>query len=256
MKLNFKKVGKGTETVLILHGLFGSLDNWMSHAKLLSENNYTVYLIDQRNHGRSPHDPVFNYESMAADLNEFILDHQISNPYLVGHSMGGKTVMHFVVNYDTPIKKLMVVDIAPKAYPPHHESIIKAFRSVDINNITKRSDALEAMSVIIDDLGVMQFLLKNLDRKKEGGFRWKVNLDVIIDNIENVGGTFETNLTSELETLFVRGGKSNYILNEDRALLKKHFPNSNLLTIKDAGHWVHAEQFDNFTKVLIQYLNA
>ena len=256
MKLNFKKVGEGSKVVLILHGLFGSLDNWMTHAKLLSEQDFTVYLIDQRNHGRSPHDSIFDYESMAADLNEFINDHAISNPYLVGHSMGGKTVMQFAVSYTTTIKKLIVVDIAPKTYPPHHETIIEAFRSVDINGITKRSEAQEAMSEIISDVGVMQFLLKNLDRKKEGGFQWKVNLDVVIDNIENVGQTFDSSLSNTVETLFIRGGKSNYILDEDRSLLKKFFPNSNLLTIKDAGHWVHAEQFEKFTKVLIHYLNA
>jgi len=256
MKLNFKKVGDGNKTVLILHGLFGSLDNWMTHARLLSDHDYTVYLIDQRNHGRSPHDPIFDYKSMASDLNEFIEDHHISDPYLIGHSMGGKTVMEFVVNYSVSIKKMIVVDIAPKAYPPHHEEIIKAFRSVDINSITKRSEAQEAMGSIISDLGVMQFLLKNLDRKKEGGFQWKVNLDVVIENIENVGNTFDSTLSSSIETLFIRGGNSNYILDEDRSLLKKHFPNSNLLTIRDAGHWVHAEQFENFTKVLIHYLNA
>lgn len=255
MKLNFKKVGEGEHKVVILHGLFGSLDNWMTHARFLASKGFEVYLVDQRNHGKSPHEQGHNYELMASDLDEFFNDHQIVSPYLIGHSMGGKTVMQYVMTYRHSVKKLLVVDIAPKYYPPHHKTIIDAFRSVDIVNLVSRKEAQERMRSHIDNVGVMQFLLKNLDRTPSG-FKWKVNLEEVISNIDNVGSTYDFVSPQELETLFIRGAKSDYILNEDRELLKAHFPNSNLVTIKDAGHWVHAEQYDNFTKVLLHYLNA
>lgn len=255
MKLNFKKIGEGEKKIVILHGLFGSLDNWMTHGRFLASEGYEVYLLDQRNHGKSPHETGHDYSLMAQDLEEFLIDHKIDNPYLVGHSMGGKTVMRYAMEHKHNIDKLVVVDIAPKYYPPHHGTIIDAFRSVDINELSSRKEAQQSMSTHISDLGVMQFLLKNLDRTPDG-FKWKVNLDEVISNIENVGATYEFKLPQEVETLFIRGAKSDYILNEDRDLLKTHFPNSNLVTIKDAGHWVHAEQYENFTKVLLHYLNA
>lgn len=255
MKLNFKKIGESDRKVVILHGLFGSLDNWMTHARFLSSEGFEVYLVDQRNHGKSPHEPGHNYQLMAADLDEFLKDHQINHPYLVGHSMGGKTVMNYAMNFTHHIQKMMVVDIAPKYYPPHHETIIAAFKSVDTARLISRNDAQKSMSAHISDLGVMQFLLKNLDRSTNG-YSWKVNLDEVVANIENVGATYEFTQPSEVDTLFVRGSKSDYILNEDRDLLKTHYPNSHLVTIKDAGHWVHAEQYENFTKVMLTYLNA
>ena len=255
MKLNFKKIGESNRKVVILHGLFGSLDNWMTHAKFLATQDFEVYLVDQRNHGKSPNVEGHNYDLMAADLDGFLSEHNITNPYLVGHSMGGKTVMQYAMKHKHNINRMVVVDIAPKFYAPHHQSIISAFRSVDIANITSRKEAQESMSKHIDNVGVLQFLLKNLEREGKG-FQWKVNLDVVIANIEKVGETYSFDTPQEVDTLFIRGGKSDYILNEDRALLKQHFPNSNLVTIKDAGHWVHAEQYDNFIKVLTHYLNA
>lgn len=255
MKLNFKKVGQSDRKVVILHGLFGSLDNWMTHARFLSTQGFEVYLVDQRNHGKSPHQPGHNYQLMAADLDEFLKDHQLNNPYLIGHSMGGKTVMNYAMHYAHTIQKMMVVDIAPKHYPPHHQTIIAAFRSVDTAQLTSRGDAQKAMSAHISDLGVMQFLLKNLDRTPQG-YQWKVNLEEVVSNIEHVGATYEFRAPCQVDTLFVRGSKSDYILNQDRDLLKTHYPNSHLVTIKDAGHWVHAEQYENFTKVMLTYLNA
>lgn len=253
MILNYKKIGESTRKVVILHGLFGSLDNWMTHAKFLATQDYEVYLVDQRNHGKSPNEEGHDYDLMASDLDIFLKEHKLSNPYLIGHSMGGKTVMQYAMTYKHNINRMVVVDIAPKYYAPHHQSIIDAFRSVDINNLTSRTEAQKVMSQHIDNIGVLQFLLKNLERDGKA-FRWKVNLDVVIANIERIGETYSFESPQELNTLFIRGEKSDYILNEDRALLKQHFPNSNLVTIKDAGHWVHAEQYDNFIKVLVGYL--
>ncbi len=255
MKLNFKKLGSSENKVVVLHGLFGSLDNWMTHGKELSENGYEVYLVDQRNHGKSPHSEGHDYDLMASDLQEFLEDHHIKNPNLIGHSMGGKTVMHYAMNFSNSIHKMMVVDIAPKYYLPHHDTIIQAFRSVELSTLTSRKEAQNAMENYVSDPGVLQFLLKNLDRTSNG-FNWKVNLDVLELNIENIGQSYEFRHPCYVNTLFVRGSKSNYILNEDRDLLKLHFPNSNMVTIRDAGHWVHAEQYENFIKTLKFFLNA
>ena len=255
MLLNFKKIGESDKKLVILHGLFGSLDNWMTHAKQLAEKGFEVYLVDQRNHGKSPHSDEHSYELMAQDLDEFLKQHNIDNPYLIGHSMGGKTVMHYAMNYPHNINRMIIVDIAPKAYLPHHDTIIKAFRSVPIQTLTSRKEAQDAMQEIISDSGVLMFLLKNLDRTSTG-FEWKMNLEGLVSAIENIGTTYEFKQASDVKTLFIRGSKSDYILNEDRDLLKMHFPNSNLLTIRDAGHWVHAEQYENFMKSLEYFLNA
>jgi esterase len=253
MKLNYKKIGESNKKIVILHGLFGSLDNWMTHARELAESGFEVYLLDQRNHGKSPHEEGLSYELMAADLNEFLTDNQLENPILLGHSMGGKTVMQYAMNYPNSVQKLIVVDIAPKHYLPHHQLIIDAFLSVDIQNIKSRNEAQESMAKLVSDAGVLQFLLKNLDRTP-AGFAWKVNLPEVIKNIENIGKTYEFENPCLTQTLFVRGSKSDYILDDDRTLLKTHFPNSNLVSIREAGHWVHAEQYENFMKTLKYFL--
>lgn len=255
MQLNFKKIGESDKKIVILHGLFGSLDNWMTHAKQLAEKGFEVYLVDQRNHGKSPHTDEHSYELMAQDLDEFLKQHNIDNPYLIGHSMGGKTVMHYAMNFNHNINRMIVVDIAPKAYLPHHDTIIQAFRSVPIQTLASRKEAQDTMQEIISDTGVLMFLLKNLDRTSTG-FEWKMNLEGLVSAIENIGTTYEFKQACNTKTLFIRGSKSDYILNEDRDLLKMHFPNSNLLTIRDAGHWVHAEQYENFMKSLEFFLNA
>jgi pimeloyl-ACP methyl ester carboxylesterase len=255
MKLNYKKLGESKQKIIIVHGLFGSLDNWMTHGRYLAEKGFEIYLIDQRNHGKSPHEEGLDYELMAADLLEFLTDHNIENPILIGHSMGGKTIMQFAMTYSNSIKKMIVVDIAPKYYLPHHQTIIEAFRSVDIKNLKSRKDAEISMSAFVQDAGVLQFLLKNLERTSDG-FDWKVNLEEVIKNIENVGKTYEFEKPCLIPTLFIRGSKSDYILNEDRELLKAHFPNSMLVTINDAGHWVHAEQYEKFIKTLEVALNS
>jgi esterase len=255
MKLNFKKIGLSDKKIVILHGLFGSLDNWMTHGKHLAESGFEVYLVDQRNHGKSPHQNEHNYQLMASDLHQFLVDQQIENPFLLGHSMGGKTVMQFVMEYNYPIQKLVVVDIAPKFYLPHHKSIINAFLAVDIQHISSRIEAEEAMRPFVDDQGVLLFLMKNLDRTS-AGFSWKINLPVLIKNIDNIGETYLFSKPCQLQALFIRGAKSDYIVEADRDLIKLHFPNANLVTIRDAGHWVHAEQYDNFMKTLLYFLNA
>ena len=251
--LHFRQSGEGGEPVVILHGLFGSGDNWLTHAKSLSDK-YHLVLPDQRNHGRSFHSNDFDYDLMASDLLELTNQLGFSKFHLIGHSMGGKTAMKFAIKFPEKIKNLMIVDIAPKAYPPHHQVILDALFEVHNSEINARKEAEEIMGKHIQELGVKQFLLKNLERKDDNTFGWRINLEGIASKIENVGTPLDSTEKYNGFTLFVRGNESNYILDEDKANLKYHFPNSKLLTIKNAGHWVHAEQPQIFINTIKEFL--
>lgn len=254
MQLNYKSLGEG-QPLIILHGLFGSLDNWLSIGKELADH-YKVYLVDQRNHGQSPHSDEFNYTVMAEDLHEFINAHELENPIIVGHSMGGKTAMKFALNYTELWDKLVVVDISPKSYPVHHDTILEGLSAIDVENLESRKEADDKLSEYVKDFGTRQFLLKNLARKKEGGFEWKMNLDIIKKNIEIIGEGMEEQLAIEKDVLFIRGEKSDYIKDKDSILIVQHFPNAAIETIKNAGHWVHAEQPEEFLNTLNNFLRS
>jgi esterase len=240
MKLHFKKFGSGPP-LIILHGVFGSSDNWKTLANHLMIT-FEVYLVDQRNHGLSPHSDDLNYQVMTDDLKELLHNAQIEKCYLLGHSMGGKTAMNFAVQYPEKIMKLIIVDIAPKRYPPHHQNILQGVHSLKINEINTRKEADDLLSTTINNSGIRQFILKNLSRNPEGLFYWKINWKAIEDNIQAIGAPLLSHDLFTGEVLFIRGAQSDYILNEDEPLLKKHFPDADLMTIQKAGHWVHAEQ--------------
>lgn len=253
MQLNYKKVGEG-KPLIILHGLFGSLDNWMTLSKKLGEL-FEVYIVDARNHGFSPHADEFNYEVMADDLNEFITEHKIINPIVLGHSMGGKTAMQFAMNYPNKLSKLVVADIAPKPYPIHHDVILKGMFALDFDVITSRREADEELSKHIPDLSTRQFILKNLYWKEKGKLAWKFNLPVINDNIEMVGYELKNVSPFSKPTLFIRGTKSNYILESDFSKIKRIFTNAKIQDIA-SGHWVHAENPKKFFEILTSFLTA
>ncbi|MFD2034105.1 alpha/beta fold hydrolase [Belliella marina] len=240
MKLHFKKTGSG-EPLIILHGLFGSADNWYSIAKEL-EKQYTLYLVDQRNHGDSPHSDEWNYKVMAEDLNELMQDQNLDAAYLMGHSMGGKTVMNFALQYPEKVKKLIVADIAPRHYAVHHQSILEGLTSINLHEVKSRKEADDQLAKHVPEAGIRQFLLKSLGRNKEGEFIWKINLSVINDQIENVGEALDYDNSFENPTLFMGGANSKYIQEKDRADIDRYFPNNHLIYIKNAGHWLHAEQ--------------
>ncbi len=239
MKLNYKEFGQG-EPIIILHGLFGTLDNWQTIAKKLAEN-YSVYLLDLRNHGRSPHDDTFDYPVMAEDVRMFMEDNWIHAATVLGHSMGGKVAMQLAINYPDLIEKLIVVDIAPKVYVGGHETIFNALLGLELSTIIDRKAADLFLQSRIEDFGVRQFLLKNLTRNKAGGYQWKMNLPVIYDNYQAILGNIEGDDTCDAPTLFIRGAKSNYVADDDLSLIQTYFPNSALQTVENAGHWVHAE---------------
>lgn len=253
IELNYKTFGQG-DPIIILHGLFGTLDNWQTIAKQLAEN-YSVYIIDLRNHGRSPHAEPFDYPTMAADLQTFMESHWIYKAHIIGHSMGGKVAMQLALDYPDMVTKLVVVDIAPKTYASGHDLIFDALLGLDLKNIKNRKEADAALKVKIPDFGVRQFLLKNLSKNKTSGFyEWKMNLPVIHDSYDKILENLDTDDTFDDETLFIKGEKSDYIQDDDLSLLQTYFPDAVLKTVKDAGHWVHAEQPEALLEMVGDFL--
>ena len=252
MKLHFKKIGEGNP-LLIIHGLFGSADNWGTLAKKFAINN-TVYLIDLRNHGRSPHSTEMNYDIMADDLNKLISDENILNPTLLGHSMGGKAALQYAEKYPKVLKKLIVADIGIKQYPMHHDVIISGLKNVDLNIIQSRSEATKKLGEYVKEFGIQQFLLKNLYWIEKGQLAWRMNLNVIAEKIHEILKEIKIN-KNETETLFLRGELSNYILDDDFEDILKAFPNGEIKTIEGAGHWLHAENPISFYKKVMDFIN-
>lgn len=255
MKLFFRKMGEG-EPVIILHGLLGASDNWLTIGKQLAET-YTVYLLDMRNHGRSPHSKEFHYVIMAADVNEFMLDHEIRSTVLIGHSMGGKVAMHLSLDYPHKISKLVVVDIAPKAYPlPYFKNIIETLANVDLSGIKRRKEVDKQIAPNIPDPGVRNFLLKNLVRSRGNTFSWKVNLEALLDNVDMLSGEIYREEVFSNPALFVRGSNSNYVPDEDIPLIKSRFPRAGVVTIPGAGHWLHVDAPEKFMEELTVFMET
>jgi esterase len=252
MKLFFREYGQG-QPLIILHGLFGSSDNWLTQAKILS-SHYKVYTVDQRNHGQSPHDDAFDYKAMVSDLLEFIEDHQLQHPIILGHSMGGKTAMNFAIAHPDRLEKLIVVDISPRPYDLEHYRIVKGLKAIPIGQISTRNEADQILSEYVSETDVRLFLLKNLQRKSEGGFSWKINLPVIDQRLSNIGLDLQFDGAFGKPTLFVRGARSNYVLDSDRERIKEIFPKSSLITM-ETGHWVQAEKPQEFVDVVMHWLN-
>ncbi len=253
MKLNFRTLGSG-DPLIIMHGVFGSSDNWQTLGKVFSEN-FKVYLVDLRNHGNSPHSDMFNYDVMVEDIVELMTDQGITKANFLGHSMGGKVAMHFATQHSRMVDRLIVVDIAPKYYPPHHQQIFEGFHSIDLSTLKNRKEADEQMAKVISNFGVRQFILKNLDRRKDGSFGWKLNLEVIERAVENVGEGIEGEVSFVGKTIFIAGGKSDYINSGDRELIQKYFPGSQIVTVDGAGHWVHAEKPQELSDLVLDFLS-
>ena len=251
MQLNYRKYGSGSP-LLILHGLFGSSDNWQTLGKKFSEN-FQVYLIDLRNHGHSAHSTDFSYELMADDINELILSENLKKVHLLGHSMGGKVAMRAVQKYPFHIEKLIVADIGVKKYPMHHEHIIAGLQSINLKETTSRSEARKLLTNYVKEEGVQQFLLKNLYWKEKGLLCWRMNLDVLVEQMPEILKEIPKEI-SLTPTLFLRGEKSKYILEEDFDLLYELFPNSEIETVYNAGHWLHAENPLDFYQLVTDFL--
>lgn len=236
---------------MILHGLFGFSDNWQTHAKKLSDY-YRVILVDLRNHGRSDWSDEFSYKIMAEDIKELVDDLQLEDLILVGHSMGGKVAITFADHYSDVLEKLIVVDIGIKEYPMHHQHILAGIHSVTLENMNSRRMAEAQLSEYIESYGIRQFLLKNLYWIHKGQLAWRMNVKVLEEQMQEILSALPVTEIM-IPTLFIRGELSNYILDEDIESIENVFPDSEIETIEEAGHWVHAEAPDKFLEALLSF---
>jgi len=251
MQLFYRELGQG-QPLVVLHGLFGSCDNWLTVSKPLAEH-FHVFLVDQRNHGRSPHANEHSYKTMSEDIVEFLAQQSIQKAHILGHSMGGKTAMHLALNFPELVDRLVVADIAPRYYSPHHQDVIAGFRTINLETLTSREEADKLMSKELPEIGVRQFLLKNLYRDEHSKFAWRMNLEGLVNQIENIGEESKgTPFTSP--TLFIRGEQSRYIQEKDLPLINQLFPDNKLVTIPGAGHWVQAEKPKEFVDAVLEAL--
>jgi pimeloyl-ACP methyl ester carboxylesterase len=256
MQLYYRKFGEtGDQPIIILHGIFGTSDNWFSYARRLSQEGFEVFTLDQRNHGQSPHSDIFNYLAMTDDLFDFIDEHDIEDPIILGHSMGGKVAMRFALENPQLVSKLIVVDISLKAYGPRkqHRSIIQAMKSVDLSALKNRSDVEEQISQLVPEIRIRQFIMKNLHRKEKDEFEWRINIPGIEKNLDQLFDGIDTITKFDKPTLFVKGGASDYILLDDYDQIRYNFPNAEIITIADASHWVHVESPERFYQLTMGF---
>lgn len=253
MKLHSTILGEGTP-LLILHGFLGMSDNWKTLGRQFSEEGFQVHLIDQRNHGRSPHSDDFNYTLLAKDIDEYCKEHHLEKCVLLGHSMGGKVAMLTAGFFPDLLEKLIVVDIAPKYYAPHHQQILKGLKAVDEASLSSRSEAENLLSEYVSDPGVKLFLLKNLYWKSKEKLALRLNLGGLVKNIDAVGEALPEDVLFHKPALFIKGERSDYITKEDEVLIQKHFSAAQIVSIPNAGHWVHAEDKEAFFAAVMQFV--
>jgi len=267
MNLFFRKEGEGFPLVIV-HGLYGSSDNWLTVGKKLS-SRFNVFMIDQRNHGHSPNAQVHTYEAMANDLAEFFDQQKIDKAIVMGHSMGGKTAMHFAADYPERVEKLIVVDIAPKDYFLLnddsqyflHKNIMQAMLDIDFSRMESRKEIEFYLLERVDSTSIVQFLLKNVHRNKETHqFEWRLNVQVLSDNLDEIiSGVNERWFEDRLPiysypVLFIKGANSNYILSDDYKIIRRIYPEAQIIEIQDAGHWLHAEQPPLFMEAIEKFI--
>ena len=246
MKLFSKKYGDKGQDLIVIHGLFGMSDNWNSLGKQFSKY-CKVHLIDLRNHGRSPHSTDFNYEVMCEDILEYMNDHNIQKPILLGHSLGGKVAMKFAFTHPDKIEKLLVADISPRRYNTDFvQNLLRTLYKLPLENFEKREEIDNFLSGTYTDKGMRLFLLKNLYRKENKEFAWRFNIDVFLEKVGNIQEADFIKGICAIPTHFIRGGNSNYITSEDELIINKHFSDFSIATIDGAGHWLHAENPEKF----------
>lgn len=254
MRLHFRVQGEG-RPLIILHGFLGSLDNWQVMSNRLARD-YKVYSVDLRNHGRSPHSEVMNYPVMAQDVHDLIAEQALAAPSVLGHSMGGKVAMQLAGQYSNDIERLIVVDIAPKSYPPAHRPTLQAMHNLNLRAYKSFGEVGAALAAAIPDPAVRQFIVKNLCRDAAGNFQWRLGLDQII---QNYGALTEAILVEKPFTkpaYFVRGGLSDFVRDNDMESIRIVFPRSEFETIPNAGHWVHIDAADAFYLAVKNFLSA
>ncbi|MGM5468836.1 alpha/beta fold hydrolase [Flavobacteriaceae bacterium LMO-SS05] len=253
MQLHSNILGQGKPFV-ILHGFLGTGDNWKTLGLKYSEEGFQVHLVDQRNHGHSFHHNEFNYEVLVEDLKRYCESHDLKDIILLGHSMGGKTAMLFAAKYPDLVSKLIIADIAPRFYPIHHDAILEGLDSLDFSIVKSRGQADQQLSRFVSDFGTRQFLLKNLFWKTKGQLALRMNLEVLKENVSEIGEALPTHLKFEKNSLFLRGDRSEYIALTDEEGIKRQFPKAKIVTISNAGHWLHAENPTDFFKETLDFI--
>lgn len=246
-------IGEG-QPIIILHGFLGMSDNWKTLGTIFSQQGFQVHLVDQRNHGRSFHANDFSYELLVDDLKRYCDYYKINNIVLLGHSMGGKTAMMFAATYPECVSKLVIADIAPRFYPKHHQSILEGLSALDFSKIKSRGEADKTLSNFVNEPSIRQFLLKNLYWKEKNQLALRINLEALIDNIDEIGEALPKFMKFDGESLFLRGDRSEYISLQDESLIKVQFPKAKIITIDNAGHWLHAENPNQFFNQTIKFI--
>lgn len=254
MRLNFRAIGDGPP-LIILHGFLGSLDNWRTVSDRMS-SRFKIISVDLRNHGHSPHHPAMSYPAMAEDIYEFCNHQNIASAHLLGHSMGGKVAMQFATTHPQRIEKLIVVDIAPKGYPASHEATLAALRNLDVGSFRSLGEIDAALAPQIRSPSIRQFLMKNLARRPDAGFCWRIDLDAILKNYHELTKAIVPTHAFPRPACFIRGSRSDYVADEDLPLIKQEFPRAEIVTIPDAGHWVHVDAMEDFLKIVTDFLSA
>jgi pimeloyl-ACP methyl ester carboxylesterase len=246
-------MGSGPD-LIVLHGLFGSHQNWQPIARRLS-GHFRVHLVDLRNHGKSPHQDQVNYPLMAEDVRSFMRLSGIKRAHLLGHSLGGKVAMQFALLHPQELDSLVVVDIAPRAYESVHDSVFAALRGLHLSRIRTRTEADEALASAIPHHAMRRFLLTNLvPATRGGGFRWRINLDALYAQREQLNAAVTGMVPFERPTLFVCGGNSDYVTDPDQVLMQTLFPAARIETIPGAGHWVHVDAMEPFLNCVLEFL--
>lgn len=252
VSLNYKKAGEGP-ALIILHGLFGSLDNWATLARTWA-NEFTVYQVDLRNHGKSPHTDTHTIPDMAADIIGFIRQHEITNPVLLGHSMGGKVAMEVALQEPPVIRGLIIADIGAQRYPRGHDYIFDAIRSIDLDEMSSRKEIESKLSEFIENEGEVLFMSKNMDRTRDG-FKWKINVDTLEQDYEEIIQSIDPGRVFNKPVLLLRGEKSHYVQSKDLDLLKEFFPRIRIEDIAGAGHWLHADNPEAFDEHVRKFMD-
>lgn len=254
MKLYYREFGSG-QPVIILHGLFGQSDNWVTVARRIADQ-FHVFIPDQRNHGQSPHASIHSFPAMADDLSAFIEEHGILNPIIIGHSMGGKTAMTYALENAGAVKKLVVIDISPRRYPERkiHTQVISQMMNIDLRTVTTRTEVEKILDSQISDSRVRMFIMKNLYYKLHGQLAWRLNLEAINQSMDLLFDGISSDNRYMGPALFVRGGKSDYITDSDIPLIKNLFPSAIIKTISGASHWVHADAPEELCYLLSSFL--
>lgn len=251
----YSKIEGSGKAFLVIHGFLGMSDNWKSFAGHLVEEGYEVHVLDLRNHGRSFHSDAFTYADMVQDVKEYMDAHQLQEAIVLGHSMGGKVAMQLAVDYPERVSQLIVADISPRQYAPHHQDILAGLAAVDFSKKPSRAEVDEILSGYVPDVTTRQFLTKSLYWKEPGQLAFRFNVDVFLKNQEVIGEALTPDTQYNGKTLFLKGANSNYIQSKDEVLIASHFPKATIVEIANAGHWLHAENPKDFFEAVVRFLN-